>query len=214
MPLSATGSRAMRRLRRAARWTLLTLGGLVLALWIGYALLIGTLAWMESAAPSAARVLVLKDGRRIPLVQPTPQAAGAGLPPERLRIASIGLDWPVVLADNTNVPRFKGVGWLQGSAYPGQPGNLVLFGHLDGPYSTFARLRELQPGDILQVGTLADTRRYRVRTSRETTPDDVGVLAPTVTATATLITCSGLWNALLGTYDQRLIITADYVGLQ
>src|SRR5205814_543012 len=73
------------------------------------------------------------------------------LPPERIRIPRIGVDWPVVLSDITHLPRFNGVGWLQGSAYPGTAGNLVLYGHLDGRYATFGRLHELRAGDEFSV---------------------------------------------------------------
>src|SRR5690349_3032139 len=72
----------------------------------------------------------------------TVPTAPAALPPVRVRIPRIGVDWPVVLSDNADMPRFKGVGWLFGSAYPGWAGNMVLFGHLDGPYATFGRLPE------------------------------------------------------------------------
>jgi sortase A len=135
----------------------------------------------------------------------------APLPPKRIKIPRIGVDWPVVLSDNEHLPRFKGVGWLLGSAFPGAPGNMVLFGHLDGPYATFGRLHELQPGDEFAVTTDEGEFVYRVRSSFQTTPDDVSVLAPTDTPTATLITCSGRWDPLARTYSHRLILTADLV---
>ena len=134
------------------------------------------------------------------------------LPPQRILIPAIGVDWPVVLSDNEHMPRFKGVGWFFGSAYPGQAGNLVLFGHLDGPYSTFGRLHELRPDDEFSVTTLDGTISYRVRALFETTPDAVEVLLPTDTATATLITCAGRWDPATRTYDRRLIVTADLVA--
>jgi sortase A len=134
------------------------------------------------------------------------------LPPVRIPIPRIGVNWPVVLSTNDHLPRFKGVGWFLGSAYPGAAGNIVLFGHLDGPYSTFARLRELRAGDEVRVFTETQTHHYRVRTAFETTVEDVSVLAPTTGATATFITCSGQWNSTLHAYDHRLIVLADYLG--
>lgn len=109
------------------------------------------------------------------------------------------------------MPHFKGVGWLLGSAYPGQLGNLVLFGDLDGPYSTFGRLPELHPSDEFSVVTDDATHIYRVAESYQTTPDDVELLAPTNEATATLITCSGHWNPVTQDYSHRLIIKATYL---
>jgi hypothetical protein len=53
------------------------------------------------------------------------------------------------------------------------------------------------------------TRPRRVGKRREKAR---GVLAPTATATATLITCSGQWDAGLRMYERRLIVTVDYEG--
>lgn len=239
------------------RWVsrlLIVLGCLMTLLGAAYIGFVQYLISQESASPSTSRVLVLKDGRRIPLRQPTsvplskpptsiprtPTAIGAViyspvavateeitggtpvaseqaseaqvLPPVRLYMPGISTDWPVVLSNGKQLPRFKGIGWLLGSAYPGAPGNMVLFGHFDGEYATLTRLKELKPGDIFSVFTNGGEYRYRVRSSFETTPDDVGVMAPTDSATATLVTCSGRWDHVESMYDHRLVVTADYLS--
>lgn len=253
----------------AARWKARLLVGALCVLALGvasYFAAIKYLAWRESESPSAGRVLVLKDGRRIPLQQPgygdgaagpgtgpisspaapeasagdravtataTPEPVGGAespggdaaatppdvpqpqvMPPVRLVVGDTGTDWPVVLSNGIQIPRFKAIGWLLGSAYPGAPGNMVLFGHVDGKYATLDRLKEITPGDTLSVHTSDAEYLYRVRAVFETTPDDVGVMAPTGSATATLITCSGRWDAADGMYDRRLVVTADYVSGQ
>jgi sortase A len=139
-------------------------------------------------------------------------ASQARFPPLSLKAPAFGLNWPVVLGTNDSMPKFKGVGWLLGSGYPGVPGNMVLFGHLDGPNATFGRLYQLRAGDILTVTTEIDEYHYRVSNVFETTPDDVGVLTPTSGATATFITCSGQWDPARRTYSRRLIVTADLVA--
>jgi sortase A len=226
-------------------------GILLIVAGVAYGGLIGYLAWQESSSPSTSRILILRDGRQIPLTQPThqikppaesssaaeptqtggttpPQSSSTDtspvqnkpaasdpvevLPPLHVTIPGISVDWPVVLADNDHMPRFKGVGWMLGTAYPGEQGNMVLFGHLDGAYSTFGRLKELKPGDTFTVTTDSGSFTYLVRTTFETTPDDVSVLAPTNNATATLITCSGHWDALAQNYSNRLIVKADYIS--
>ncbi|HMA36028.1 MAG TPA: sortase [Chloroflexia bacterium] len=225
---------------RALPRVLLVAGTLAVLLAAGYGAGLGYLSWRESRAPSTGAVLVLKDGRRVPLIQPAPpvaptsaagatpvpapgragigapaptsdQPSAAALPPLRVRVPRLGLDWPVVLSDGQHLPRFKGVGWLLGSAYPGQAGNLVLLGHLDGPYATFGRLHELGANDTVAVVTEAGVRAYRVRTVFQATPDDVAVLAPTDQATLTIITCSGRWDPRVRMYDHRLIVIADLV---
>jgi LPXTG-site transpeptidase (sortase) family protein len=248
----------------AARRRVRLLVGAICLLTLGvgaYFAAIKYLAWRESESPSAGRVLVLKDGRRIPLRQPgygeaaveptgglifspaAPQgseeaggtAAAPGtpgvaefpergapgawpavpkrqvMPPVRLVMSDTRTRWPVVLSNGIQLPRFKAIGWLLGSAYPGAPGNMVLFGHVDGKYATLDRLKDVAPGDTFSVLTSDAEYRYRVRSVFETTPDDVGVMAPTGAATATLITCSGRWDAADGMYDRRLVVTADYL---
>lgn len=198
----------------------------------GYAGFVGYVIRQEQRSPSTQQVLVFKDGHRLPLVQPTspspvissttqpvgPASAATAadavelrLSPVRLCIPKINVDWPVVLSDVDHLPRFRAIGWLLGSAMPGSAGNLVLYGHWGGPAGTMMRLYELQPGDEFTVATEAQTFRYRVRTTYETTPDDIGVLAPTTMATATLITCSGPWDAQAQSNILRRVVVADYV---
>lgn len=221
------------------RWLcrgLLALGCVCIMLGVAYGSLIAYLMQREQVSPSTQQLLVLKDGQQIPLIQPTSTPMVAApfptrqpdqpievhatptptapplLPPERIIIPRLEMDWPVVLSTVDHLPQFTGVGWLLGSAFPGAPGNMVLYGHLGGPNGTFMRLHELQPGDEFSVMSAGAEHRYRVRSSQETTPDDVGVLAPTSTATATLITCSGPWDPVAQTNVRRLIVTADYLG--
>lgn len=221
-------------LRRWIRRLLATVGTLMMVLGLGYGGTIAYVSWREQVSPSTQQMLKLKDGQQIPLVQPTtapiapkiaPGATAAEataapelviipaqLPPMRVAIPSIGVDWPVVLSDNDNLPQFRGVGWLMGSGFPGAPGNIVLFGHLGGPHGTFMRLNELKPGDEFSIFTTGEEHRYKVRATHETTLDDVSVLAPTSDASATLITCSGPWDAVAQTNVRRLIVQADYEG--
>jgi len=225
--------------RRWLRRGLFALGSISMLLGVAYGSLIGYLVHREQVSPSTQQMLVLKGGQQIPLTQPinapvvtapsptrqpelpiepratpTPPAPPAPLllPPERIIIPRLDVDWPVVLSTVDHLPQFKGVGWLMGSAFPGAPGNIVLYGHLGGPNGTFMRLHEVQPGDEFSVMSAGVEHRYRVRSSQETTPDDVRVMAPTSTATATLITCSGPWDPIAQTNVRRLIVIADYVG--
>lgn len=138
-------------------------------------------------------------------------ARDAFYPPTSLVIPSIGVNRPAVLSTSNHMPEFKGIGWLLGSAYPGHNGNMVLFGHLDGPYATLDRLGELRPGDTFSVTTAVDTYTYQVSSAYSTPRGDVLALAPTDDPTATLITCSGHWSSALQDYTHRLIIKARLV---
>ena len=225
------------RRRRLMSLVSIIIGVLFISAGITYYGWLSYLRWFERHSPSTARVLKLRNGLQVPLNQPlqpglppdphanaelgrtisnvsqaTPVSltplAGPVLPPERLRIPRIGLDRPTVLSYNEQLPRFSGVGWLLGSAAPGAQGNMVLFGHLGGPFGVFERLHELVPGDELIVTTQHADLRYLVETIFETTPDDVSVLVPAEGATATLITCSGPWDVALQSNERRLVVVA------
>jgi sortase A len=83
--------------------------------------------------------------------------------PDRIVIPSIALDAPVVLAPTRKLtlqqqvfeqwlaPDDFAVGYHIGSAYLGKPGNTVLNGHHNIFGKVFARLIDLQSGDIIQV---------------------------------------------------------------
>ena len=136
----------------------------------------------------------------------------AVLPPVRLAIPSIAVDARVVLANNDNLPRFPGIGWYSGTAYPATVGNVVMFGHLDGAHATLGRLSELRPGEGIYVATRRGVHSYTVSSSRVVDRFDTSVMAPSRDARLTLITCAGTWLPDAGTYDRRLVVVAEYSG--
>lgn len=138
----------------------------------------------------------------------TPGPSRPILPPTRLRIPKIGVDAPVVLADNDNLPKFKGIGWYVGTGYPGFRGNVVLFGHLNGQYETFGRLDELRPGDEVIVEAMDLTYVYVVTGSKVVPQDAVEVMAPTPDSRLTLITCTGTFYPATRNYSHRLVVVA------
>lgn len=217
----------------AAALMLLLLGSIA-----AYVVWINTLQDQERLNPSTERILVSEDGQRVPLIQSGSTAAAtaepvagsaselqttpeltvgptpgpAVLPPERLIIPRINVDWPVTLADVDHLPEFRGIGWMFGTAFPGVPGNMVLTGHAGGPYATLTRLHEVQTGDEILVHTMSAIHRYRVQTVYETSPDDVLVMAPSDKTIVTLITCSGDWIPERQMNGRRLIVVAVYEG--
>ena len=158
-------------------------------------------AFVGRPTPRVASTAVVRAG------PPSPQ------PPIRLLVPAIDVDAPVVLADNEHLPQFRAIGWFFGSAFPGTRGNLVLFGHLDGPNATLGRLRELRPGAGVYVVTRGGTYAYTVTGSRVVSRFDTAVMAPTRHARLTLITCAGRWLPKEGTYTDRLVVVARYAGL-
>ncbi|HYS01664.1 MAG TPA: sortase [Candidatus Eisenbacteria bacterium] len=82
-------------------------------------------------------------------------------------------------------------------------GNAVLYGHDDIEGSIFARLKDLQPGDEIDVAIAGRVQRYRVSTRVIVAPTAVQILDPTADVRLTLFTC---WPNWVDT--QRVVITA------
>ena len=146
--------------------------------------------------------------------------------PVRLQIPAIGVDTGLMrlgkLADGTvDVPggphKWDMAGWYagEGGTRPGDPGSAVLLGHVDstsGP-AVFYRLRELRPGDQVEV-VRADRTVVRFTVDRvEQYPkarfptDDV--YYPTMTPKLRLVTCGGSFDPLRGHYRSNVIVFAS-----
>jgi LPXTG-site transpeptidase (sortase) family protein len=143
----------------------------------------------------------------------------------RLRVPRIGVDAGVVTlsvsADGTMPAPSKpmDVASYTFAALPGQVGNVVLAGHVDfagfGP-AVFYRLRELRAGDEFSValsdGTYFEYRVSSVAVYEDETAPVAEIVGPTPTETATLITCTGVFDAAAHAYNERLVIRADRVA--
>ncbi|MBI3978143.1 MAG: sortase [Chloroflexi bacterium] len=144
----------------------------------------------------------------VPVVLPLPA------PIRRITAPAIGLDSPVVESPIENgewrVPKFV-AGHLQGTALPGEIGNVALSGHVQSISSgnVFARIGDLKPSDLVLLTTDQGTIRYRVAEQRTVPNDDLSVVAPTATPRLTLITCTGTWNPLTRDYSHRIVVTAE-----
>jgi LPXTG-site transpeptidase (sortase) family protein len=146
-------------------------------------------------------------------------------PIARLQIPVVGIDAAVVVGgvDAAGVMESPDNAfdtlWYNFSAKPGYGGNAVFSGHVDyvrvGP-AVFWRLKDLNPGDEIQV-RLDDGTVYRyVVKSRERFPAETApveqIVGPTSTETVTLITCTGTFNSATHQYDERLVVRAERVS--
>jgi sortase A len=100
----------------------------------------------------------------------------------------------------------RAVGRIEGTARPGEPGNLGIAGHRDG---FFRGLRHLSVGDELTFTTLDGVGQYRVVDLSVVEPDSVEVLAPTADPTITLVTCHPFYY--VGDAPRRFIVHARRV---
>ena len=109
----------------------------------------------------------------------------------------------------------NGVAHAAGTAYPGQKGNSVLFAHSVGNFwevnqwnAVFYLLRELEPGDEVDVFYLRKRHVYTVYDKMIVEPDQVQFLQPEADfAKLTLQTC---WPP--GTTFKRLLVLAKLRG--
>jgi sortase A len=170
-----------------------------------------------AAAPGAATPEAAAQSAVLP---PLPPREGGfvtrTLPPVRLIIPNIDLDSKVLPLGTTRDRAGKlvwetvpfAVGHHQGTANPGEPGNVVLSGHISSPNegAIFKRLPQLKVGDAVIVATAQQHHLYRVTDTEVVTPAAVEVLQPTADATLTLLTC-----VPDGIYSHRLVVRADAV---
>lgn len=145
--------------------------------------------------------------------QPDPNA------PPRLTISNITVDAPVNYEQKTiSEANFQkalqsGVVHYPGTALPGQPGNVVIFGHSSGQVwapgdykFVFAHLEKLELNNKIFLDYQGTRYIYEVVDKEVVPPTDVSVLQPTKENSLTLITCHPV-----GTNQNRLIITAKQI---
>jgi len=168
-----------------------------------------------TATPSA--VLMQPDASPMPTASPSPQPTPDDrTDPGRLLIPKLKVTSEIVVIPLVNRQWdvshiLYEVGLLDGTGWPGRPGNAALSGHVslknrgDGP---FRWLERLNPGDEVIVEQGDTQYVYRVTGRRVVLPTDVSVLAPTEDATLTLITCTD-WDFFLADYTRRLIVSAQ-----
>lgn len=113
--------------------------------------------------------------------------------------------------DVYNASLTKGVAHMNGTAMPGENGNVFIYGHsssdIKSPYDKiFARLNELTTGDRIILNRAGLRYNYSVTDKKIVAEDDLSVLSQTDDKRLTLMTC---WP--IGTTDERLIVIAEQI---
>jgi sortase A len=126
-----------------------------------------------------------------------------GVPLAVLRIPGIELEVPVL--DGTDeVTLNRAVGRIEGTARPGEPGNVGIAGHRDG---FFRGLKDVAKGDRIELETLDGTATYEVTEIVIVDPEAVEVLDSTPRPTITLVTCYPFYY--VGSAPERYIVRAE-----
>ena len=123
-----------------------------------------------------------------------------------VRIPKIRLSVPVLPGTDDRTLDLA-VGHVEGTAQPGTDGNMGIAGHRDG---FFRGLKDIVPGDVIELDTIQGTDVYRVERTWVVNPDDVSVLDQTSTRTLTLVTCYPFY--FIGSAPLRFIVRAGRIG--
>ena len=164
-------------------------------------------AVLQAAAlqqPQQAPDLSLWDSERISawrraLSEPAPPPLAV------LRVPKIRLE-VAVLPGTDDSTLDRAVGHIDGTALPGTDGNSGIAGHRDG---FFRGLKDIAPGDTIELETLREKELYRVERAWIVSPEDVSVLDATPTRSLTLVTCYPFYH--VGPAPQRFIVRAGRV---
>ena len=119
-----------------------------------------------------------------------------------LRIPKINVEVPV-LEGTDDLILNRGVGHVNGTALPGENGNVAIAGHRDG---FFRGLKDVVVGDKIELITLQQTETYIIDRITIVEPTDVSVLQPRSHSSLTLITCYPFY--FIGSAPQRYIVQA------
>jgi sortase A len=130
------------------------------------------------------------------------QISSSEPPSAILRIPKLNLEAPV-LEGTDEVVLNRGVGRIMGTARPGEPGNVGIAGHRDG---FFRGLKDIAPGDVLELETINAKASYVVDDIEIVEPSDTSVLAPRGKPAVTLVTCYPFY--FVGDAPQRYIVHA------
>jgi sortase A len=120
-----------------------------------------------------------------------------------LRIAKVNLEVPV-LEGTDDLTLNRGVGHIAGTGRPGEEGNIGIAGHRDG---FFRVLKDIGPGDAIEVVTASRRDVYRVDQIILVDPSDVSVLQARPGRWLTLVTCYPFY--FVGSAPQRYIVQAS-----
>jgi sortase A len=198
---------ARRRRRGARRWlerVLIVLGVLCLGYFLyGYAE-----SRLYQAFEDQQLDAILQDGPPAEppaegrAVTPRRPAPAPGSTIGRIEIPRLGVSAVIRAGIDARTLRLA-VGYIPGTALPGEQGNVGLAGHRD---TFFRKLRDINPDDEIRVTTRDGVFHYYVQRTNIVQPKDVSVLSATSYSALTLVTCYPF--TYVGSAPQRFIVRA------
>ena len=145
------------------------------------------------------------QGARISLASATRQEADSSGLVGRIEIASVKLS-SIIMEGTDSVTLRRAVGHVQGTAFPGEKGNVALAAHRETHFRGLKRVRE---GDTIHLTTPDGHFTYVVESIDVVGPDRIDVLRPAAEPTLTLITCFPF--NYVGPAPRRFVVRARLV---
>ena len=149
-------------------------------------------AMPEQALWSEGRIAAFEES----LSQPTSDVLGI------LEIPRLKLEVPVY-DGASDLHMDRGAARIEGTAMPGEPGNLGVAGHRDG---YFRVLKDIELGDEIRITTTRGPESFVVQDLSIVDPTAVEVLDPTEQQSVTLVTCYPFY--FVGHAPERFIVRA------
>jgi sortase A len=189
-----------RWLLHAIRYLFVSTGILALG-YVGMTLLDARLYQASAKRSLESEIQVEKEHK---VVQPKP-AVKVGDVLGRMDIPRLGVSVAVLQGTSSRMLRL-GVGHIEGTPLPGEPGNSGIAGHRD---TFFRELKDIRRNDQIQLQTADGLIRYQVDWTKVVAPDDTSVFARSTETGLTLVTCYPFY--FVGPAPNRFIAHATQV---
>jgi len=184
------------------RWSqrLLVITGAVALGYVGFTLLDARL-FQASAKRSLETQIQREEERHEPQAK---SAVKTGDVLGRIDIPRLGISVAVLQGTSSRMLRL-GAGHIEGTALPGETGNIGIAGHRD---TFFRELKDIQLNDEIQIQTATGLFRYQVDWMKVVQPTDTTVLEPSSKeSTVTLVTCYPFY--FVGAAPRRFVVRAN-----
>jgi sortase A len=200
MMIATEQQRFARRYRLFLRWTrgLLFIAGALAVSYVALTLLHAKL-YQDAAGNALDKQILAQDQHKMSLL---PAVVRQGDVLGRIEIPRLGMK--VAILEGTKWKTLQlGVGHIEGTALPGEPGNIGIAGHRD---TFFSALKDIRTKDEIQIQTATGLSRYEVDSVQIVAPDDTRILAPSAGSAITLVTCYPF--RFIGAAPERFVVHA------
>ncbi len=200
MTLLTERDRLPTRFQRILLWSrcLFFLTGVVALGYVGFTLLHARLYQGAANRSLESQIQLEKEHKPTPskpLVREGDVLGRIGIPRLGVLVA--------VLQGTTSQTLLLGAGHIDGTAFPGEPGNIGIAAHRD---TYFRGLKGVRKNDEVQLETASGVSRYAVDWIKIVPPEDVSVLAASKQSELTLVTCYPFY--FVGSAPKRFIVHA------